>query len=231
MIRRVALALLLAGPGAHAQTAGLDCARISPAERTTYTQALQRGGTANMARHYDDALVAYQQAAALQIKACGRTDPSQTFALSHVALQQSNLGRFAEAEQTFARVDVLLPSVDPMVRGRALHNRALNAANQKHWSDALALADKAEDAYLSAAPALRSLADTPPPRPISYDRPQRLLEPQNRHSEGKTRPAAAALHALYASEAFWAKNMGDRQRATLYQRRSHALAVTIDNGL
>jgi tetratricopeptide (TPR) repeat protein len=232
MIRRLVLALLIAGPGiAQAQTAGLDCGRLNPADRAAYNTALQRGGADNVVRNYAAALTAYQQAVDLQVRGCGRSDPSQAFALSHVGLQQSNLGRFAEADQTFARVSALLGSVDPMVRGRALHNMALNAANQKHWADALALADKADDAYLQAAPSLQALADNPPLQSVDYGRPQRLLEARDKYLDGRVRTAAASLRVLFASAAYWAKNLGDGAKAEFYQRRSHALTVAINNGL
>lgn len=228
MIRGVVLAVGLFLPTiAQAQTAGLDCPKLAAADRASYMVALRSGGEANRERHYAQAEIAYRQALDLQAKGCGRDNPAVVFALSHVALQQSNLGHFAEAEANFARVDALLPAVAPSVRSRALHNRALNAANQLRYADALVLADSAAEVLLQVAPALRLVIEHPPLRPIGFDRPQLVMAPRTVELEGTAQAAAPALRAIYASSAYWAGKLGETERAARYRRQAQALAETI----
>jgi tetratricopeptide (TPR) repeat protein len=229
MIRYVALAAVLAAPlPVTAQTAGLDCARASAADRTAYEAALRQGGADNLARRFSESEAAYRQAVTLQQRGCGRDDPAQAYALSHVALQQSNLGRFAEAEASFGRVDGFLPAVDALVRARVLHNRALHAANRKAYPEALAAAERAEKAYLEAAPGLRDLSTQPRLRSADFDRGQPPApRPGTEALDAGSRVVALSLAELYRSSARWAAAAGDRTRADLDARRSDAVRAEV----
>ena len=122
-----------------------------------------QGQRANLADNPVAAESAYGAAAAVQEKAFGHDTPNAADALTHLALQLSNQGRYAEADATFARADRLVPQVrgDATLRPRLLHYEALHALNQNKAEAALRLLRQAGAAYAATVPP-ESLQARPP---------------------------------------------------------------------
>jgi hypothetical protein len=233
-IRRTGLVALLLAPAlavaapAWSQIAGLDCPRHGAANRAAYEAALRQGTAANFARRFADSESAWRRAVELQQRACGRDDPSQVFAASHVALQQSNLGRFTEAEALFVRIEGMLAAVDAMVRARAWHNRALHANNRHAYNEALAWAGRAEQVYLEAAPQLRAFSELVAARRADFDRQQpAALRRAGPEIDSRSRIAAASLAELYRTMARLAELAGDSRRASLINLRADAIGTAL----
>ena len=118
-------------------------------------QALMAAGTrANLAESFAAAEQAFRAALSLQEKALGANNPNTVTALTFLALQLSDLGRYAQADRLFARAAVLAPkAADPAARARLLHCEGLDALNQGKISEALALLRQAEAGYAALVPA------------------------------------------------------------------------------
>ena len=112
------------------------------------------GIRANLADDPADAELAFRAALALQRKVLGRDDPNAATALLSLAVQLSNQGRDAEANELFAEAAPLVPrSADSTTQARFLHYRGLAAKNQGKPDEALALLTQAEAAYAAWIPA------------------------------------------------------------------------------
>ena len=136
-------------------------------------QTLMTAGTrANLAESFVAAERAYRAALALQQKALGANDPGTAVPLMLVALQVSNEGRTAEADDGFARAAKLVPGAsDPTAQPRLWHYQALNDINENKPADALPLLAKAEAGYAAVLPA-ELLANRPAPvqQPLAISR-------------------------------------------------------------
>ncbi len=118
-----------------------------------YQQLVQAGTRANLAESFIPAERAYRAALALQQKALGQTDPNTALPMMLVALQLSNQGRTAEADETFARAARLADKAsDPTALPRLQHYRALNAINETKPAEALPLLASAEAGYTKLLP-------------------------------------------------------------------------------
>jgi CHAT domain-containing protein len=117
-------------------------------------QALMIAGTrANLAESFAAAEQAYRAALALQEKALGANNPNTVTALTLLALQISDQGRFAAADHLFARAATLAPAAaDPAAEARLLHCEGLDALNQGKTKQALALLIRANAAYSALVP-------------------------------------------------------------------------------
>ncbi|MCC7427672.1 MAG: CHAT domain-containing protein [Alphaproteobacteria bacterium] len=125
-----------------------------------YQGLMRVGARYNAEENFAAAEESFRDALALHQRLFGRDNPEQTDAVIHLALQISNQGRFAEAEELFVRADRLAQAVaDPLLKARHVHYRAGHAANQGRVADALRLADTAEASYLRAAPRLTTIAE------------------------------------------------------------------------
>ena len=119
-----------------------------------YEQLILAGTRANLAESYVAAEDAYRAALALQQKALGKADPAEANTLALIALQLSDQGRYADADQVFAEAGRLAPRAgDPAVRARLLHYRGLHELNQHHDEQALQSLRQAERAYAALLPA------------------------------------------------------------------------------
>ena len=144
-----------------------------------YEDLMSAGTIANLAENFANAELAFRAALALQQKALGRDDPNSVAALTHLALQISDQGRYAEADGLFARAERLAPhAADQVAPARLLHYRALHALNQGHDEEALALARQAEAAYSALLPP-EMLSPAPTPSPTARAR-QLLIDPTQR---------------------------------------------------
>jgi CHAT domain-containing protein len=129
-----------------------------------YEQLIEAGTRANLADDPVHAESAFRQALAVQEKALGSGNPNTATPMTYLALQLSNQGRFAEADQLFNRAGPLAAaSADPVAVARLLHYRALHAQNQNRNDEALALLNQAEAGYMREVPpdSLRARGTSP----------------------------------------------------------------------
>lgn len=117
-------------------------------------QALMQAGTrTNLAESFPASERAYRAALTLQQKMLGRDNPNTAVPLTLLALQMSNQGRTAEADEVFARATRLVAHADdPMALPRLQHYRALNAINKGDPAAALPLLVSAEAGYTAGLP-------------------------------------------------------------------------------
>ncbi len=118
-----------------------------------FQQLMDAGSRANLAESFVAAERAYRAAYELQRKTLGPADPNTAVALMLVALQLSDQGRTAEADDAFARAARLAPkAADPTALPRLEHYRGLNALNENKPAEALPLLQQAEAAYAALLP-------------------------------------------------------------------------------
>jgi CHAT domain-containing protein len=118
-----------------------------------YQRLMEVGARANLAENFAAAETAYRAALALQQRALGRNSPDTANALMHLALQVSDQGRFSEADGLFKQADALAPlASDKASVARLKHYRALDALNQGHDQQALALLNEAAAGYEALVP-------------------------------------------------------------------------------
>ena len=146
-----------APPGSQAD--GLLARRLaarpfSASDVGAFDQLLTAGIRANLANDPADAELAFRAALALQRKVLGRDDPNTATAVLSLAVQLSNQGRDAEANEMFAEAAPLVArSADSTAQARLLHYRGLHAKNEGRLDVALALLSQAEAAYAVWIPA------------------------------------------------------------------------------
>ena len=142
-------------PGrADALIAGrLAAQSVSAGDIGQYQRLMVAGTRANLAESYVAAERAYRAALALQQKALGRDDPNTAVPLMLVALQLSDQGRFAEADDAFARAARLdAGAPDGTVLPRLQYYRALGAINEDKPAAALPLLQSAAAGYAASLP-------------------------------------------------------------------------------
>ena len=134
-----------------------------------YQQLVRAGTRANLAESYIPAERAFRAALALQQKALGQNDPNTAVPMMLIALQLSDQGRTAEADETFARAARLAGKAsDPTALPRLQHYRALNAINTDKPAEALPLLVAAEAGYTSLLPGdILAVSPGKTPRPIT----------------------------------------------------------------
>jgi CHAT domain-containing protein len=126
---------------------------VSSGDIGQFDTLMAAGTRANLADNPAAAEAAFRAALALQQKALGRDNPNTATAMMTLALQLSDEGRFAEAAALFARAGQLAPhAADAIAPPRLLHYRALDALNQGHSEEALALLKEAEAGYAALLP-------------------------------------------------------------------------------
>ncbi len=144
---------------AHAFTAG---------DVGEYQRLMAVGARANLAENFAAAEIAYRGALALQQRLLGKDNPDTVTALMHLALQVSDQGRFAEADALFKQAELLAPRAsDKAATARLRHYEALNALNQGHDDQALALLGTAAAGYTALVPPESLQEDTEPPSPAN----------------------------------------------------------------
>jgi CHAT domain-containing protein/tetratricopeptide (TPR) repeat protein len=146
-----------APPGSQAD--GLLARRLASRPFTAsdvgaFDELMTAGIRANLANDPTDAELAFRAAVALQRKVLGRDDPNIATSLLSLAVQLSNQGRVAEADELFAEAAPLVPrSADSTARARFLHYRGLHLKNQGRYEEAVTLLTQAEAAYAVLIPA------------------------------------------------------------------------------
>ena len=121
-----------------------------------YQSLMRVGARHNVEEEYRRAERAYRDALALHQRLFGRDNPDQVDALAHLALNISNQGRFAEAQELYRRAEALVANArDPLVKARVRLYLAQNLANQRKRDEARKALDEAEELYFESAPGLK----------------------------------------------------------------------------
>jgi CHAT domain-containing protein len=118
-------------------------------------QQTARGALENRRGNFVAAETAYRTAVSIQERLVGANNPALAVPIAREALQLSNQGRFAEADDLFARAQRLaaLPDqIDPVARPLVAHLNALDQINRNKPKEALALLDVAERGYTAIVP-------------------------------------------------------------------------------
>lgn len=154
---------LSAKPAAAANEAGLATQReaaeainmqgagaIAEVERQ-----IARGAMENRRGNYIASEAAYRAAVSIQERLVGADNPALALPVAREALQLSNQGRYAEAEQLFVRAERLAAShdqIDPVARPLVTYLRALDLLNRSQPQESLVLLDQAEGAFTAIVP-------------------------------------------------------------------------------
>ncbi|MGE0667836.1 MAG: CHAT domain-containing protein [Sphingomonadales bacterium] len=180
------IAAIAAQPGAKAPAgqaeAGLAILRakypagvleLQAADLALYQHAVELGRLYSSAGNYPAAEAAYRDALDVQTRIFGPGSAAVGQALAELGLQVSNQSRFDEAAALFRRATPIVESgSSEAARARFNAYRALNAANQRNYVDALKFARAATAARRAEVEAVKATAvdmsgNTPPPIPAS----------------------------------------------------------------
>jgi CHAT domain-containing protein len=133
------------------------------ADYAGYKQSIEAARLAGASENYAAAEAGYRSALVTEQNLFGPNSLVAGQTLAELALQVSNQRRFAEAAALFHRAGpVIEASSDNNVRGRYYSYLALDAANQRHYEDALKFARQAtaaRRAEIAAATAANTSAD------------------------------------------------------------------------
>jgi len=110
----------------------------------TYYQLMTAGQFYNSVKDFPTAANRYREALALHERLMGIDNAEALEPIMHLALELSNQERFTEAQVLFDRADVLAKqTLDRSDTARYFSYRALHAANQRQFAEALEFARKA----------------------------------------------------------------------------------------
>jgi CHAT domain-containing protein len=141
-------------------SAGLTAQRLaaqafSSSDIGNYNDDLFAATQANLSGNYADAEALYRAMVTLQEHILGRNSPALATTLAAQALQLSNQGQYAEADQVFDRADKLARAPNQSDRAAVPlveHYRALHLRNEGHAEEALAMLSSAEAGYAALLP-------------------------------------------------------------------------------
>ncbi len=146
---------------------------LRAADLALYQQSTELGRLYSSGGNFVASEGAYRTALDVQTKVFGPNSAAVGQALIELALQVSNQGRFDEAAALFQRATPIIESASSEA-GRARFNayRALNAANQRNYVDALKYARAATAARRTEVDAVKATAmdmngSAPPPIPAA----------------------------------------------------------------
>ncbi len=170
-----------------------------------YKRSIEAARLAGAADNYAAAEASYRQALAIEERLFGRRSVVVGQTLSELALQVSNQGRFDDAAALFRRAAPLIEaSSADNVRARYNSYLALDAANQRHYGDALKFARQATAArraeIVAAKEANAGFGDTIASAPVSQGELAHALRIE---SEMALRLRDLASAQATAEEALW----------------------------
>ncbi|KPH86581.1 hypothetical protein GLUCOINTEAF2_0202632 [Komagataeibacter intermedius AF2] len=126
---------------------------FSTGDRREYARLMAVGARANQAEDFAAAIVAYRAALALQQRLLGVDEPGTLGAMLALALNLSNQGMYAEAEQQFAAAErLIVRSDDPLAPATLLYDRALDSMNHARPDAAIPLLRQALARYENLLP-------------------------------------------------------------------------------
>jgi CHAT domain-containing protein len=115
-----------------------DVLRASNGDVANYKQFVEIGRLDGGSDNYAGAEAAYRHALDIETRLFGADSAPVGETLAELALQVSNQGRFDEAGALFRRATPILEGAStPSARARLASYQALDAANQRHFADAL----------------------------------------------------------------------------------------------
>jgi CHAT domain-containing protein len=136
----------------------------SASDYANYEQSIEAARLAGASDNYASAETNYRQALAVEERLFGATSTIVGETLAELALQVSNQGRFDEAAALFRRASPIVEgAADNNTRARLDSYLALDAANQRHYVDALKFAQQAtaaRRAEIAAATAANTQSGT-----------------------------------------------------------------------
>jgi len=154
--------LATAAPALGDAPAAAPAAQSAASREPAYNRFIEAGRLAGATKNYAEAEWNYRQAIALETKASGENSFAVGETLAELALQVSNQGRFQEAADLFQRATPIIEaSSSDAARARLASYRALDAANQRNYADALKYAREASTARRSEIAAAQSASDAP----------------------------------------------------------------------
>jgi CHAT domain-containing protein len=142
----VAIAAADANAALHAMRSKLPSGaeQASGADYAGYKQSIETARLAAAADNYASAEAGYRNALIIEQRLFGPNSIVVGQTLTELALQVSNQGRFSEASALFHRASPIIEaSSDNSARARFDSYSALDAANQRHYADALDFARQA----------------------------------------------------------------------------------------
>jgi CHAT domain-containing protein len=175
-----------------------------------YLQLRAAGSRASARGNYPVAEQAYRDALEIETRLFGPDSPAVGATLLELALQISNQQRFDEAAALFRRATPIIEAApSPEIRARLASYRGLDAANQRHYEEALRFARQDTLARQQAVDAVRSggldLNGNPPVVSTLLDgelahalRVQAALELRNGNTAGAQASAEQALYIITA---------------------------------
>ncbi len=126
-----------------------------------YKQAIETARLAGASDNYAAAETGYRDAVSVEERLFGPSSLVVGLSLAELALQVSNQGQFSEAAALFHRAGPIIEaSSDNGARARYDSYLALDAANQRHYPDALAFARQAVAERRSEVAAAQAAAST-----------------------------------------------------------------------
>ena len=146
---------------------------LRAADLSLYQQSTELGRLYSGASNFSAAEAAYRTALDVETKVFGPDSAAVGQTLLELALQVSNQGRFDEAAALFQRATPIMESTSSeAARARFDSYRALNAANQRNYADALRYARAATATRRAEVDAVKSMAadltgNAPPPIPAA----------------------------------------------------------------
>ena len=202
--------------GAAAATAAVKAgfaARVLNANANDYSGYLQlraAGSRASARGNYPAAEQAYRDALDIETRLFGPDSAAVGATLLELALQISNQQRFDEAAALFRRATPIIEAAPtPEIRARLASYRGLDAANQRHYEEALRYAREDTLARQAAVDAVRNggldMNGNPPVVSTLLDgelahalRVQAALELRNGNTAGSQASAEKALYIITA---------------------------------
>ncbi len=145
---------------------------LRAADLAQYQKSTELGRLYSSAGNFASAESAYRTALEIETKVFGPDSPTVAQALAELALQVSNQERFDEAAALFRRAaPIIASSPSESARARFESYRALDAANQRNYADALRYARAATAARRAEVEAVKAttsgITGGPPPIPTA----------------------------------------------------------------
>jgi CHAT domain-containing protein len=187
----------------------------------SFYQLMQLGTAANDDSQYASAEQAFRSALAIQERILGPDDPAIATPLMDLALQISNQGRYAEADQLFARArTVVKNSSDSLVRSRLALYLAEHEANRAHFDAATTNNNVAETGFADIVPqSLLSLAENGSSNRVNALGDAVMLSPEGQN-------AVSGLAASWSVASLIAYQNGDYSAVKRYTQRVSTLLKT-----
>jgi CHAT domain-containing protein len=178
-----------------------DVLHASSSDVANYKDFVEIGRLDGGSDDYAGAENAYRHALDIETRLFGADSAPVGETLAELALQVSNQGRFDEAAALFARATpILTSSSNPSAPARLASYLALDAANRRHFEDALKYARQATAAWRAEIDAATAADSSPDAAPVSRGE---LAHSLRIEAEMALRLADLASARAAAEESLW----------------------------